>query len=387
MKSRIVESYKEENILVFNKRFGVIFNGESNVKPFIIENLIDSSPTAFQSAGMYANFIGGAGFVTDFSDISLSNKPWELRTPNDLLYDVAESLSRHQGVFVHVGYNALYEKTDFKVLPYSTCRLGKLDDDNYSGKIVVSKKGWGKNLKKEDVQVFNAYNPQPEVIQYQVEKAGGWENYKGQIFYFKLSDKHIYSRSLIETAYTFADAEHHMGLFYNSIIKRGFNDITIVRHRPFENKTMEREFDANAKRVSGGENASSVWMIEDDSFDSESKDSGAVRFDKITSDQKPDRYKHMEESSANYIRKAFKNIPPILVDYIQGKLGGTSGNDIKIAQSIYNSSTASDRKKVSSLFKELFRNFEREIVNPDWEIKQYSILEDGTVEESQEVGE
>lgn len=379
MENRIVETYKDEKPQVFNKRFGVIFNGDNNLKPFIIEKLIDSSPTAFQSAGMYANFIGGAGFSSDFSDLNLSDRSWEIRTPNDLLHDVSESLSRHQGVFIHVSYNALYEKTDFKILPYSLCRVGKEDDDNYSGKIVFSKKGWGKQLKKDEVKVFNTYNPTPKVIQYQVDSAGGWDNYKGQIIYFKLSQKYTYSKSLIETSYTFADAENHLGLFYNSIIKRGFNDITIVRHRPFENKSKEMAFDANAKAVTGGQNSGSIWMIEDDSFDPDSKDSGNVRFDKISSDQKPDRYKHMEQSSANFIRKSFKNIPPVLIDHVSGKLGNSSGDDIKMAQSIYNSSTASDRKKVSILFKELFTNYKDNVLREDWTIKQYSLLEDGTV--------
>ena len=56
MKSKVVEQYKEERIEIFNKRLGVIFDGEDNLKPLVIENLIDSSPTAFQCAWLYESF-------------------------------------------------------------------------------------------------------------------------------------------------------------------------------------------------------------------------------------------------------------------------------------------------------------------------------------------
>jgi glycyl-tRNA synthetase alpha subunit len=95
---------------------------------------------------------------------------------------------------------------------------------------------------------------------------------------------------------------------------------------------------------------------------------------------KADRYAHFETAAANYIRKAFKNIPPQLVDYVQGKLGNTTGEDLIKAQSVYNQLTARDRAKVSRLFSILFDGYKMDI-NPgrNWEIKQYKLLDDGTV--------
>ncbi len=379
MKSKVLDTYKEENNDIFNKRLGVIFNGKDNLKPLIIENLIDSSPTAFQCSWLYENFLGGGGFEVDMSEINLSDDEFNPQNPNDLLFDVSESVSRHQGAYIQIGYDANYDKVSYQIIPYSLCRLGKKDSKDYSGKIVVSPKGWGKSLKLDELDVFDAYNPRPEVIQAQVESAGGWENYKGQILYFKLSKKHTYAKSLIETAYTFADVENQLGLYYNSTVKRCFEDILLIRHRTFESQQAQAEFEQNMRSLSGVENGSSKMMIED-KWDDEGKGPGNFKFEPIKNEIKSEKYAHFETSSANYIRKSFKNIPPQLVDYVAGKLGNTSGEDLIKAQSIYNALIAKDQEKLEMLFKELFQNYKIEI-NPsnNWTIKQYALLDDGTV--------
>jgi hypothetical protein len=380
MKSKIIEAYKQEHQDIYNKRLGVIFNGEDNLKPIIIENLIDNSPTAFQCAWIYETFLGGGGFEFDLSKVNLSDDEFTFSTPNHLLFDVSESVSRHQGAFIHVNYNMNFEKDSFAVIPYSLCRLGKQDSDSFSGKIVISRNGWGKHLKKEEIDVLNIYNPRPEVIQAQVNDAGGWEYYKGQVMFFKLSKKYKYPKSLIETAYTFADVENQLGLFYNGTTKRGFEDITFIRHRAFGDERDQEQFHENIKKLSGLENASSKMVIEDD-WDDERKETGNFKFDTLKNNIDAEKYKHFEESSANYIRKSFKDIPPVLVDSIAGKLGNSNGAEMITAQSIYNSKISKDQEKIEILFSELFRKYKTKInPNNNWTIKQYKLLDDGTVD-------
>lgn len=380
MKSKLVEAYKEESKENFNKKLGVIFNGEDNLKPLIVENLIDSSPTAFQCAWLYESFIGGGGFEVDLSEINLSEDEFDKQNPNDLLFDISEVLARHQGVFIQVNYNANFQKDSFQIIPYTLCRVGKKDSEQFSGKVVVSHLGWGRFVKKDQMDIIDVYNPRPKVIQAQVEASGGWEFYKGQILFFRLSKKHTYPQSLIETAYAFADVENQLGLYYNSTVKGCFEDTTYIRHRKFENQSDENNFYENVKSLSGLENSSRKLIIEDE-WDDEGKSVGNFKFDTIKNDVKSDKYEHFETSSANYIRKAFKNIPPQLVNYIAGKLGNTSGEDLIKAQSIYNSLISKDQEKVEMLFNELFRNYKIEInVSNNWTIKQYKLLDDGTVD-------
>ena len=381
MKSKLPKALRKEKKDIYNKRFGVIFNGEDNLKPLITENIIDNSPTASQCAWTYQSFLGGGGFDVELNNVNLSDNFWEDFTPEDLLEDISESVSKHQGCFILVGYNANYQKDHFKVIPYELCRVGKKDSDGYSGRIVVSPKGWGRNLKKEDVDVYDVYNPRAEVIASQVDRDGGWENYKVQIYFFKLDKKYTYPIPLIDRAITFAITEYKMGQFYEGTVSRSFEDITFIRHRQFPEKKDEQDFYKNIEELSGVENANSKLIIQDE-WDDERDKSGNFKFDTIKNDTKPEKYAHFENSSSNFIRKVHKNIPPQLIDYIQGKLGNTSGEDLIKAQSIYNALTAKDRNKLERLFKELFWNY-KEDINPtdDWTISQYKLLDDGTVNE------
>lgn len=380
MKSKIPHSFLEERKEIYNKRFGVIFHGEDNLKSLLNESLIDNSPSASQSAWTYQSFISGGGFEVNMSEVNLSDNFWEDRSPDDLLYDVGEVVSKHQGCFILVGYNANYEKDSFKVIPYTLCRVGKQDDDGYSGKIVVSPNGWGRNVRKEDVDVYDAYNPHPEVIQAQVDRDGGWENYKGQILFFKMTNKYIYPPSMIEKCENFALVEYKLGGFYKGTVDRGFEDILFIRHKEFPEEQDKRDFYDNIEALSGIESASSKLIIQDDWTD-EKDDPGNFKFDTIKNHTTPEKFAHFETSSSNYIRKSFKNIPPQIIDYVAGKLGNTSGEDLVKAQSVYNALTAIDRSRLERLFKELFWNY-KDNINPEnnWTINQFKLLDDGTAD-------
>ena len=380
MKSKLIQAHAEGKKEIFNRSLGVYFNGEDNMYPLLVENLIEASPTSGQCAWLYESFLGGGGFERDFSEVDLSEGDFYMYNPNDLLLDVAESISKHQGVWVHINYNALYQKEDFSVLPFDYCRLGKKDSKDYQGKAIISKKGWGRELKKDELEVIDIYNPRPEVIQAQVDDAGGWENYKGQVLFFTFQPKKMYPTSLIESVYLFADTEYQMGLFFNATSRRGFNDSKLIRHKKFEDKQDERDFENNLRALMGMENSSSVMTQEDD-WDSDNQE-GGIKIDTFKSEIKADKYAHFETSSSNYIRKAFKNIPPQLVDYVAGKLGNTSGEDLRKAQAVYNSLIARDRQRLERLFAILFTDYKNDI-NPEnnWKIKQYSLLDDGTAGE------
>ena len=373
MKSYVVDPYKKQPQRNYNKRLGVIFNGTDNLRPTIIENLFDVSPTATQAAWIYQSFLGGGGFEQDIQ-VNLSKNYWEKYTPEDLLFDLCEPVSRHQGCFIHVQYNALFEKEHFSIVPYSLCRLSQPDSDNHKAQVYVSEFGWGRDYKKANTKIYDIYNPRPEVILQQVERDGGWDKYKGQILFFKLENKHDYPNSLLESAYALADVEHHLGMYYNSTVKRSFEDITIIRHRKFPEKQAQTDFHENIKKLSGVENASSKLVVEDD-WDDEKNKEGQFKFNTIENKVKSDKYKHFEESAANYIRKAFKNIPPQLIDHVTGKLGNTTGEDIIRAQALYSRLISRDRLKLERLFAELFRGFKQETTD-DWTIKPFLLIED-----------
>lgn len=378
MNSKLISVNVRKKKEVYNKQLGVIFNGEDNLYDVLVESLIDNSPTASQCANIYDTFLGGAGFEVEFETPKGSNL-LDIQTPNDLLSCITPETKYHQAVFIHVSYNAAFEKTDFKVVPYSYCRVGKKDDDNYSGKVVVNTDGWDKRADKKKIKVYDTYNPRPEVILAQVERDGGWDKYKGQILYFKLNDHNTYAESKIESCYLHCDSESALGLHYNRTITKGFKDAWIVRHEKFDNEKKQRGFQDNLKMLYGNESTGGIMLVEDE-FDSDSKEPSKFKFDFLEDKTDSKKYAHFEESLSNYIRKAW-NIPPQLVDFIQGKLGNTSGEDLKTAEAIYNKTVSKDRKRLELMFTELYRNYYQNI-NPsgNWTIGLYSLMDDGTIQ-------
>lgn len=381
MDSKVISVDSRRKKPVFNKQLGVIFNGEDNLYDVLVDNLIKSSPTTGQCVDIYGSFITGAGFKAEMTEEPTDNL-LENRSPNDLLNESTDELKAQQGVWIQIGYNASFQKTEFNVIPYEFCKLGEEDSEKYIGKIIMNPEGWDRLADKKKIKVFDTYNPRPEVIQEQVENDGGWENYKGQILYFKLNNERgAYAESLVERCYMHSDTEANLSLHYNRMVRKGFKDVWVLRHKKFDSKEKQRNFESNTKKVYGNENTGSILLVEDE-FNSDAGEESKFKFDFLEDKTEAEKYKHLEGSSSNFIRKSFLNIPPQIIDFVQGKLGNSSGEDLKAAESLYNKSTAKHRAKIERLFSELYRNYHIDI-NPsgDWSIGQYSLMEDGTIEE------
>lgn len=381
MKSQIVEDHKDEKRQTFNKRFGIYHNGDDNLYPLVVENLYKRSPTAKRAANMQANFLSGGGFTQDFGDIVISRYNNKEVTPNSLLFQSVIQASKQEGFFIHVQYNSNLKPISYKSIPYNLCRVGKQDDDLYSGKIVISPKGWGRYVKKEDVKAYDVFNDNLKVVQEQVKKSGGIQKYLGQIMYFKFDDEGIYSESLIDPVAAYCNTEYKMGLFFDSMVSNGFTDITVAYHKETDNPQDVVDLKNNLHEVKGIQNANKTIMMQSSWLNDPEKD-GNVVIKKIETDIKPDRYKYFDEASEEKIISAHE-IPLQLIKLVSGKLGATSGEDLKMWQAIYNTRIAPKKTKIEGAFSRLFRNYYKPF-NPskDWTTKQYSLLPDGTAGET-----
>lgn len=377
MKSKVVEIYKKEKKTGYNSRLGIVFDGEDNLRSLAAQNLIKSSQTATQCANLLNTFLKGNGFENPHKEINLSNVTFRKKSLNSLLSNMTKQVSRQRGCFIHVQYNGAYEKTSLKVIPFTRCRIGKKDSKDYFGKIIVSQEGWSNRINKDKIDVFDVYNPTPSAIQSQVDKAGGWGNYKGQIYYLNLDEENDYPESPIEPGYLYADGESNLGLYYNSSTKRGFKNVPIVRHKAFPTPQAEDDFFDGLEKVYGGENAGSILGVED-SWEQDGNKDNNVKFDYIEDKSDTKKYEHLETAFANAIRKGFYNAPTQLLEATSGKLGNTTGEDLKMWNSIYNTFTADPRERIEDCFKELFTNFKTPVNTEGLNIIQFSIYSDGT---------
>lgn len=350
--------------------FPFLANGEGNDYPTKIELLVGGSATAKACAGVIADFIYGKGFSLEAEARATAKERGERfkkeslyindrrETPNDLLKKVARSLSYHRGVFLQINYNQLFQKTSVQVLPYGCCRLGVKDSNNYRGKVLYYN-NWDKLQDKKEidknVSVIDLYDPRPEVIQEQVNKAGGWDNYKGQVFFLNLDRNDSYPLAWADTVLLDCESEMLSSKYTRNGFKKGFFGTYAFVTSPFKCEADKEEFQEHLRRSIGVEAEQSVFHFQLEMSGDKLEDQVLVK--PIESNVKADLFEYADRKTANNIRKTYGNIPPVLIDFVEGKLGNTSGESLKEARVFMQEQMQEERQDVQEMFEELFDNF------------------------------
>ncbi|MBT3209101.1 MAG: hypothetical protein HN347_12215 [Bacteroidetes bacterium] len=376
MKTELIK-IEPRKVVKENKQAGIMNNGADNAYPSRMERIILASTTGKASAEMYANFLAGSGFSDEINKIVVGEVNYKPITMYDLLERIVHSVAYQNGAFIHL--NIAYESadkfyiSDVQPLLFKNCRLGLLDDTEYTGKIAIYD-NWDKSksskIEKKKIRKVNVFNMKPEVITSQITTAGGFEKYKGQVYHQFLDNEYNYPLSPIDVAQDDADTESEISKYKNGDLRNGFTASYILRHAYFANKKDKQNFVDKIKEFQGAENRGSIMLIEDDITEDETTgmtvDNG-LKFEKIEQTVNDKIFINYEKSVANNIRKAYKAIPTILIEYVEGKLGGTSGEALTAAADFYNEMTKKDRQIIENIFKDIFQHWKEPIT--DFEIR------------------
>lgn len=371
-KVSVVSLHKESRRTESNKYKGYPFlaNGERNDYPTMIELLVGGSATAKACAGVIADFIYGKGFSMEAEARATARQQRtrfrkdtlyindKRETPNDLLKKVARSLSYHKGVFVQVNYNQLFQKTSVQVLPYRYCRLGARDSNNYRGKVLYYENWDNLQDKKEvdkNVKAIDLYDPSPKVIQEQVDAAGGWDNYKGQVYFLNLDRNDSYPLAWADVVLLDCESEMLSTKYTRNGFKKGFFGTYAFVTSTMNSDEDREDFRDNLRNSIGVEAEQSVFHFELEMKGDKLEDQVLVK--PIESNVKADLFEYADKKTANNIRKTYGNIPPVLIDFVEGKLGNTSGDSLKEARIFMQEQMQEERQDVQEMFEELFDNF------------------------------
>ena len=371
-KVSVVSLHKESRRTESNKYKGYPFlaNGEKNDYPTMIELLVGGSATAKACAGVIADFIYGKGFSLEAEARATARQQRtrfrkdtlyindKRETPNDLLKKVARSLSYHKGVFVQVNYNKLFQKTSVQVLPYRYCRLGARDSNNYRGKVLYYENWDNLQDKKEvdkNVKAIDLYDPSPKVIQEQVDAAGGWDNYKGQVYFLNLDRNDSYPLAWADAVLLDCESEMLSTKYTRNGFKKGFFGTYAFVTSTMNSDEDREDFRDNLRNSIGVEAEQSVFHFELEMKGDKLEDQVLVK--PIESNVKADLFEYADKKTANNIRKTYGNIPPVLIDFVEGKLGNTSGDSLKEARIFMQEQMQEERQDVQEMFEELFDNF------------------------------
>lgn len=361
---------------------GITRYGEDNNYPTRMERIISSSITAKSASKMLARFIVGNGFVNaELNELIVGKDEYQRPiTAYKLLNQIATSISKFNGFYTRIQFDANHKTTGIKLEPFKYCRFGLLDDQDYAGKIVIYN-NWDKyrnnKNEREKFKVIDIYNP--KMVPVQVESlakkqktsvAEIFSKYKGQVYFNFVDDEYIYPVSPIDPVLWDADTESQIGKFKNGELRRGFFLKYIVHHTEFESKQDAEEFATAMKNMMGGDHEISVMVMEG-KFDESGKliENESIKVEKIEQNVNDKIFDSYEKSTQSNIRMAFDAIPQILIAYEDSQLGTTSGEALKQAAKIYNSQTVGKRDIVKNAFTELFKNWhDQRFNNSNWEI-------------------
>ena len=378
----IVELDKRE--VKFDKTIGIYMNGFDNNYPERVIRIINNSATAKPAAKLFRKYIVGKG-LGDTLNSFMFNEHKQF-TLGKALSSIGDELSYHMGCFIHVNYNLDAKIISGDVLPFEDCRIGKADDKKYSGKIVVYDNWDGSKgqVDKKKFNIIDVFNPQEKIVLSQIEKAGGIENYKGQVFYYN-PYRLIYPLSPVDNVINDADSEYMSSVFKNRSLRKGFfgkkilitppmldddlmqDDSLLADESLVEKRRQISERDAfkkNLKKFIGADEIDGLFHME---MELEGDDiEKQMKFVDVETDINDKLFEYTEKSTANNIRKAYNNIPSILIENSDNSVFGQSGEMLKQAKVFYQEQTEEERNIIAKeILTPILKHFEGFVIPQD----------------------
>lgn len=373
-----------KRLVSFDTKLGVYTNGDDNNYPERMERIINNSVTAKQCASLMRKYIIGKGF-DGYNDIIVD--PEKETTLYQLLGDIASNYAYQKGFALHAAGWDFSEKEPLInrlcVIPFKSCRIGERDDTQWSGKVAVYDEWSDENavkeaIKKNKIQKIDAWNYINNVIADQVKKQGGFDKYKGQLF-ITHPDQYVYPLAHIDgSATNDADSEFRASTFKNISLRKGFFGKMMVITPPllgdfagvaesnindkdkadyYLQKSEREKFKETLQSFIGAQNGDGVMHVEAElQGDDIAKQ---IKFEKVETNIDDKLFAHTEETASKNIRKAFQNVPSILIESSDNSIFGDSGALLKQAKLYYQEQLEDERTWITGELKKVLKHFDK----------------------------
>lgn len=349
------------------RQYGIQTYGDTNDFPQTVSEIVQASKTGNACLSIYNDFVYGHGFKDPGIYKLRVNKEGEKL--DKILRMVCKDFTLWHGFAIHVNYNMNFRVSSIHHIPFESLRLAKADDDGFIGRTAYHP-DWGHRDKTRsrwspsDIEWFHLFNPDPGVILNQVEGAGGWDNYNGQILYFSGDSEGSPSYPVpifiaemtdmrTEEALANVAGRNACSNFLSAGILVDIKDET-------QDQSQVNETQKELNKFQGDENTSQLWYIQ-----CKSKDE-VPQFIRFSGENYDKAFEVTQRVIPENIGQAFKQ-PPILraVD-----VGANFGADLMTnAYKYYNSVTVRERQQLEETFISIFEYWWAPLENPDFAIQ------------------
>lgn len=201
----------------YEQRFKLQSYGYDNLYPQNIMAITGASGTAQLCLNRYEKFVEGYGFDDEILSAWKINRWGD--TTDDLLKAVAGDLTQFGGFALHVNYNVFGAISEVNYIPFEQLRLEECDDTGYVAHILQhldwkgekTRSGKKQYLQKRYITYYNVFNPDPRVVQAEIEAAGGIESYKGQVLWVSMDGRNEYPTPIYDAAITEISTDEGLG--------------------------------------------------------------------------------------------------------------------------------------------------------------------------------
>ena len=349
------------------RQYGIQTYGDTNDFPQTVSEIVQASKTGNACVSIYNDFVYGHGFKDPGIYRLRVNKEGEKL--DKILRMVCKDFTVWHGFAIHVNYNMNFRVSSIHHIPFESLRLEKADDNGFIGRTAYHP-DWGHRDKTRsrwspsDIEWFHLFNPDPEVILNQVEEAGGWDNYNGQILSFSGDSEGSPSYPIpifiaemtdmrTEEALANVAGRNACSNFLSAGILVDIKDET-------QDESQVNETQEELNKFQGDENTSQLWYIQ-----CKSKDE-VPQFIRFSGENYDKAFEVTQRVIPENIGQAFKQ-PPILraVD-----VGANFGADLMTnAYKYYNSVTVRERQQLEETFVSIFEYWWAPLENPDFAIQ------------------
>lgn len=368
---------------------GIQSYGSDNLYPQTLKNIIAASSTGAECSDRFADFIEGNGFrELLFSEYVVNRKGDTTDYIHSLVCgDVADC----NGLALHVNYNVFGEIIELQHIPFENCRLLEEDENGYVAKIAVHPDWTGKKtrngkaiqVKKENIDYIDVFNPHKEVVLAQIKAAGGIDSYKGQVLWVSMAGKNTYPIGKGDRVITEMSTDEGLSNVKFRNVRNNFLPAAMVITKKGSNIT----FDKNGNEITDKDVDNSF----SDSLNKLQGDTNSNKFLEVTLDADEEKPEIITLNSQNY-DKEFTVTDASVVERIYSAYGqepwycirigkvGFSGDILEDAFEYYNSIVSKQQRLIERTFGLIFKYW-YEVVNPsnDFSVQPLKYVRNATV--------
>lgn len=345
--------------ITFDDRKDIFSFGEGNELINLIDLRFLLSPTASLCLSKSSKAIYGKGFNLNL----IVND--EGQTLNQVLKIASKEFEKYGNTFIHVGYNADLNVKSIKVIPFSYIRVGKADDEGYSGKFI--KYDWSKDkINTKDYIKIDKFNTKKNVIESQINEAGGIKNYKGQVIHLQRDYGLVYSIPKIYSAIKDAELEHNSSVFRSNGGENGFLGAKIMI-TPKLDDSGRRDLKQTLNGLKGSHNSNGVFIMELDNITDNIKEKFSL--EDLSNGYNDKLFEYSDKQSEKNISKAM-TVPIQLVKTDDNSLFSGGSEILKQASDHLWEQREEERQLFEETFNILLQRFEGQEVTEFLEIQK-----------------